>query len=788
MVGLGCIERISRAAKPHLHFLRPLNLLAVLTGSSALLVCFHRDRLMALQHPTRQQALGLFNMIRRKFETSPSLLISVRLHLFPLSCDHSHDTSLIGIDHGKSTLADRLLEATHTVQAREMQEQLLDNMDIERERGITIKLQAARMIYRAKDGDDYLLNLIDTPGHVDFGYEVSRSLAACEGALLVVDASQGVEAQTVANVYLALDNNLDIVPVINKIDLPAADPDEVMADIESTIGLDCSEALAVSAKTGMGITDVLEAIVHRLPAPSEANASAPLQALIFDSYYDAYRGVVVFFRVMQGTVKRGDKVVFINSGREYDVTDVGVMTPTQVKTDILRAGEVGYLAANIKAMDDARVGDTITLAKYAVASSNAAAVSATSDAASSTPTVQALPGYAPAKQMVFAGIYPTSADDYEALRDAIAKLKLNDAAFSYMPDASQAMGSGFRCGFLGLLHMDIVQERLQREYDMDVIVTAPSVIYKVVLKTKRRKLASTSSSASASGGGGLSTSAAMVNSRLFTGADGGDNDGNGNGLGDSNGDDEANSATATATATAAAADTARHQHDTHDVVYIDTPAKMPDPAVIDSIHEPYVRLEMFCPSEYTGSLMELAQSRRGIFQELKYPSPSRATLIYEMPLAEVITDYFDDLKSRTKGYASMSFTDIGFRPNPLVRVDIRINGEEATPLATIVHRERAYVIGRKLCQRLQELIPRQQFRVPIQAVIGHQPIASTHISPMMKDVTAKCYGGDVSRKKKLWQKQARGKKRMKAIGKVNVPQEAFLAIIRINGDDEHGQA
>eukprot|EP01033_Poteriospumella_lacustris_P017629 gene17629-12619_t len=567
------------------------------------------------------------------------------------------------IDHGKSTLADRLLEATHTVQAREMQEQLLDNMDIERERGITIKLQAARMIYRAKDGDDYLLNLIDTPGHVDFGYEVSRSLAACEGALLVVDASQGVEAQTVANVYLALDNNLDIVPVINKIDLPAADPDAVMADIESTIGLDCSEALAVSAKTGMGITDVLEAIVHRLPAPSEANASAPLQALIFDSYYDAYRGVVVFFRVMQGTVKRGDKVVFINSGREYDVAEVGVMTPTQVKTDILRAGEVGYLAANIKAMDDARVGDTITLAKYAVASSNAAAVSATSDAASSTPTVQALPGYAPAKQMVFAGIYPTSADDYEALRDAIAKLKLNDAAFSYMPDASQAMGSGFRCGFLGLLHMDIVQERLQREYDMDVIVTAPSVVYKVVLKTKRRKVASTSSSASSAGGGGLSTSAAMVNSRLFTGADG-DNDGNGNGLGDSN-----------------------------------------------------------------------AQSRRGIFQELKYPSPSRATLIYEMPLAEVITDYFDDLKSRTKGYASMSFTDIGFRPNPLVRVDIRINGEEATPLATIVHRERAYVIGRKLCQRLQELIPRQQFRVPIQAVIGHQPIASTHISPMMKDVT-----------------------------------------------------
>eukprot|EP01033_Poteriospumella_lacustris_P000563 gene563-384_t len=493
------------------------------------------------------------------------------------------------IDHGKSTLADRLLEATHTVQAREMQEQLLDNMDIERERGITIKLQAARMIYRAKDGDDYLLNLIDTPGHVDFGYEVSRSLAACEGALLVVDASQGVEAQTVANVYLALDNNLDIVPVINKIDLPAADPDAVMADIESTIGLDCSEALAVSAKTGMGITDVLEAIVHRLPAPSEANASAPLQALIFDSYYDAYRGVVVFFRVMQGTVKRGDKVVFINSGREYDVAEVGVMTPTQVKTDILRAGEVGYLAANIKAMDDARVGDTITLAKYAVASSNAAAVSATSDAASSTPTVQALPGYAPAKQMVFAGIYPTSADDYEALRDAIAKLKLNDAAFSYMPDASQAMGSGFRCGFLGLLHMDIVQERLQREYDMDVIVTAPSVVYKVVLKTKRRKVASTSSSASSAGGGGLSTSAAMVNSRLFTGADG-DNDGNGNGLGDSN------------------------------------------------------------------------------------------------------------------------------------------------------------------------------------------------------DVTAKCYGGDVSRKKKLWQKQARGKKRMKAIGKVNVPQEAFLAIIRINGDDEHGQA
>eukprot|EP01039_Chlorochromonas_danica_P005249 gene5249-5782_t len=591
------------------------------------------------------------------------------------------------IDHGKSTLADRLLEFTKTVQERDMQEQLLDNLDIERERGITIKLQAARMLYPAKDGELYLLNLIDTPGHVDFGYEVSRSLAACEGALLVVDASQGVEAQTMANVYLALENNLEIIPCINKIDLPAADPDKVSAEVENTIGLDCSEAIHCSAKTGLGIEDILEAIVHRLPSPP-ADPTLPLRALIFDSYYDSYRGVVVFFRVVDGEVRKGDKIRFMNSGMEYEVLEVGVMTPQQIKVDVLRAGEVGFLSAAIKAVDHARVGDTITLARY-------------------HDQVKELPGYAPAKQMVFAGLYPSDADDYEALRDAIGKLKLNDAAFSYFPETSQAMGFGFRCGFLGLLHMDIIQERLEREYDLDLIVTAPSVVYKAIL-----------------------------------------NDG--------------------------------------EEMLIDSPAKLPDPSQFTEVQEPYVKLEMITPSEYTGTLMELGQSRRGIFQEMRYLTPQRAVLVYELPLAEVITDYFDQLKSRTKGYASMSFTEIGYRSDALVRLDIRINGEDAPPLATIVHRDKAYDIGKAICNKLKELIPRQQFRVPIQACIGSKPVASAQISAVMKDVLAKCYGGDITRKKKLLQKQAKGKKRMKALGKVNVPQEAFMAVIRINSDSGGG--
>ena len=592
------------------------------------------------------------------------------------------------IDHGKSTLADRLLEVTKTVQQRDMQEQLLDNLDIERERGITIKLQAARMLYRSKqDNELYLLNLIDTPGHVDFGYEVSRSLAACEGALLVVDASQGVEAQTMANVYLALDNNLEITPVINKIDLPSADPDKVIQEVENTIGLDCSNALRCSAKTGLGIEEILESIVANLPAP-QADSSKTLRALIFDSYYDSYRGVVVFFRVVDGEVRRGDKVRFMNSGMEYEVLEVGVMTPAQVKVDVLRAGEVGFLSAAIKAVDHARVGDTITLQ-------------------SKFQEVEELPGYSPAKQMVFAGLYPSESDDYENLRDAISKLKLNDAALSYLPEASAAMGFGFRCGFLGLLHMDIVQERLEREYDLDLIVTAPSVVYRIIL----------------------------------------------------NGD-------------------AREEQ------LIDSPAKLPDPSTFQEIQEPYVRLEMITPTEYTGALMDLGQTRRGIFLEMKYLTPTRTTIIYEMPLAEVITDFFDQLKSRTKGYASMSFSEIGFRADNLVRLDIKINGEEAPPLATIVHRDNAHDIGKIVCKKLKELIPRQQFRVPIQACVGSKPVASESISAVMKDVLAKCYGGDISRKKKLLQKQAKGKKRMRAMGKVNVPQEAFQAVIQRNADSD----
>ena len=588
------------------------------------------------------------------------------------------------IDHGKSTLADRLLEVTKTVQTRDMQEQLLDNLDIERERGITIKLQAARMLYRSKtDNELYMLNLIDTPGHVDFGYEVSRSLAACEGALLVVDASQGVEAQTMANVYLALDNNLEIIPVINKIDLPAADPSKVIEEVENTIGLDCTNALRCSAKTGLGIEEILESVVTNLPPP-RGSKEKTLRALIFDSYYDSYRGVVVFFRVVDGEVRKGDKVRFMNSGMEYEVLEVGFMTPNQVRVDVLRAGEVGFLSAAIKAVDHARVGDTITLQ-------------------SKFEEVEPLPGYSPAKQMVFAGLYPSDSDDYENLRDAIAKLKLNDAALSYLPETSTAMGFGFRCGFLGLLHMDIVQERLEREYDLDLIVTAPSVVYKIVL----------------------------------------------------NGD-------------------AREE------VLIDTPAKMPDPSTFQEILEPYVRLEMITPTEYTGALMDLGQTRRGIFLEMKYLTPTRTTIIYEMPLAEVITDFFDQLKSRTKGYASMSFSEIGFRKDNLVRLDIRINGEEAPPLATIVHRDKAHDIGKIVCKKLKELIPRQQFKVPIQACIGNKPVASESISALMKDVLAKCYGGDISRKKKLLNKQKEGKKRMRQMGSVDVPQSAFQAVIQIN--------
>jgi GTP-binding protein LepA len=584
------------------------------------------------------------------------------------------------IDHGKSTLADRLLQVTGTVEQRQMKEQFLDNMDLERERGITIKLQAARMNYRGKDGQDYVLNLIDTPGHVDFSYEVSRSLAACEGALLVVDASQGVEAQTLANVYLALENNLEIIPVLNKIDLPSAEPERVAREIEEVVGLDCSQVIQASAKAGLGIEDILESIVHLVPPPQDTVAD-PLRALIFDSYYDAYRGVIVYFRVMDGRVKRGDKVRLMASGKEYVIDELGVLSPTQVQVDELHAGEVGYFAAAIKAVGDARVGDTITLAAI--------------------PAQEPLPGYTEANPMVFCGLFPIDADQYPDLRDALEKLKLNDAALSYEPETSSAMGFGFRCGFLGLLHMEIVQERLEREYNLDLITTAPSVIYRV------------------------------------TSMDG-------------------------------------------EVLEVDNPSQLPDAQHRSKIEEPYIKVEMITPETYVGTLMELCQSRRGVFIDMKYFTQTRTALIYELPLAEVVTDFFDQLKSRTKGYASMEYQLIGYRENALVKLDILVNGDGVDALAMIVHRDKAYYVGRALVEKLKELIPRHQFKVPIQAAIGAKVIASEHIPALRKDVLAKCYGGDISRKKKLLQKQAKGKKRMKAIGTVDVPQEAFMAVLKLD--------
>ena len=584
------------------------------------------------------------------------------------------------IDHGKSTLADRLLQITGTVAQREMKEQFLDNMDLERERGITIKLQAARMDYTAKDGEKYVLNLIDTPGHVDFSYEVSRSLAACEGALLVVDASQGVEAQTLANVYLALENNLEIIPVLNKIDLPSAEPERVAAEIEEVVGLDCSEAIRASAKAGIGINDILESIVKLVPPPQDTLAE-PFRALIFDSYYDAYRGVIVYFRVMDGRVKKGDKIRFMASGKEFIIDELGVLSPQQVQVDELHAGEVGYLAAAIKTVADARVGDTITL--------------------TAKPAKEALPGYTEAKPMVFCGLFPTDADQYADLKDALEKLKLNDAALSYEPETSSAMGFGFRCGFLGLLHMEIVQERLEREYNLDLITTAPSVVYQV------------------------------------TTTDG-------------------------------------------EIVEVDNPSLLPSPQKREKIEEPYIQVEMITPETYVGALMELCQSRRGVFKDMRYFTKTRTALIYELPLAEVVTDFFDQLKSRSRGYASMEYQLIGYRENELVKLDIMVNGDPVDALAMIVHRDKAYYVGRALTEKLKELIPRHQFKVPIQAAIGSKIIASEHIPALRKDVLAKCYGGDISRKKKLLDKQAKGKKRMKAIGTVDVPQEAFMAVLKLD--------
>ncbi|MBD1999810.1 elongation factor 4 [Leptolyngbya sp. FACHB-541] len=583
------------------------------------------------------------------------------------------------IDHGKSTLADRLLQVTGTVSDREMKQQFLDNMELERERGITIKLQAARMNYTARDGQQYVLNLIDTPGHVDFSYEVSRSLAACEGALLVVDASQGVEAQTLANVYLALEHNLEIIPVLNKIDLPGADPERVKSEIEEIIGLDCSGAILASAKEGIGINEILESIVYLVPPPQDT-VQEPLRALIFDSYYDSYRGVIVYFRVMDGTVRKGDRIRLMASKKEYEIDELGVLSPTQIQVEELHAGEVGYIAAAIKSVEDARVGDTITQAK--------------------NPASAMLPGYTEAKPMVFCGLFPTDADQFEDLREALEKLRLSDAALQYEPETSSAMGFGFRCGFLGLLHMEIVQERLEREYGLDLITTAPSVIYQV------------------------------------TKLDG-------------------------------------------EVVMIDNPSLLPDPQQREKIEEPYVKVDMITPEEFVGALMELSQNRRGDFKDMKYLVQGRTTLTYELPLAEVVTDFFDQMKSRSRGYASMEYHLIGYRENPLAKLDILINGDPVDPLATIVHRDKAYYVGKALVEKLKELIPRHQFKIPIQASIGSRVIASESIPALRKDVLAKCYGGDISRKKKLLQKQAKGKKRLKSIGTVDVPQEAFMAVLKL---------
>lgn len=584
------------------------------------------------------------------------------------------------IDHGKSTLADRLLQETKTISERDMKAQVLDTMDLERERGITIKLQAARMNYCAENGERYVLNLIDTPGHVDFSYEVSRALAACEGALLVVDASQGVEAQTLANVYLALENDLEIIPVLNKVDLPGAEPERVKKEIEDIVGLDCSNAILASAKEGIGINEILESIVETVPEP-EDNTEKPLRALIFDSYYDSYRGVIVYFRLVDGTLSRRDRIRLMASGKEYEIDELGVLSPHQVEVDELHAGEVGYISASIKAVADARVGDTITLVKKKAE--------------------EPLPGYVEANPMVFCGLFPTDSDRYEDLREALEKLRLNDAALQYEPETSSAMGFGFRCGFLGLLHMEIVQERLEREYNLDLITTAPSVVYRV------------------------------------TKIDG-------------------------------------------EILNIDNPCELPEPQEREKIEEPYVKVEIFTPEEFVGTLMDLCQTRRGDFKDMKYLTEGRTTLVYELPLAEVVTDFFDQMKSRSRGYASMEYQLIDYRVNYLVKLDVMINGDKVDPLAAIVHRDQAYYVGKALAEKLKELIPRHQFKIPIQAAIGSRIIASASIPALRKDVLSKCYGGDISRKKKLLKKQAKGKKRLKAIGTVDVPQEAFMAVLKLN--------
>lgn len=587
------------------------------------------------------------------------------------------------IDHGKSTLADRLLEATGTVSEREMQAQLLDNMELERERGITIKLQTVRLNYTAKDGQEYVLNLIDTPGHVDFTYEVSRSLAACEGALLVVDAAQGIEAQTLANVYLALEHDLEIIPVINKIDLPSADPEAVKEEIEEVIGLDAEDAILCSAKTGEGIQDILEAIVARIPAP-EGDREAPVRALIFDSFYDAYRGAIAYVCVKEGTLHDHDRIFMMAGQKSFDVTELGVHVPGEKKVRALAAGEVGYVAASMKEVADTRVGDTIT----------------TTD----RPAEAALPGYQKATPMVYCGLYPVDNEQYPELKDALIKLSLNDAALEYEPETSQALGFGFRCGFLGMLHMEIIQERLEREYNLDLITTAPSVIYHVYL-----------------------TDGSMVQ--------------------------------------------------------VDNPALMPTPQKIDHIEEPFARVQVMVPSDYVGPVMELGQERRGRFKDMQFTGKTRATVIYDMPLGEIVFDFFDQLKTRTRGYASLEYELGDYEASHLVKLDVLVNGEVVDALSCIVHRDKAYHRGRALAAKLKELLPRQQFEVPIQAAIGNKVIARETVKALRKNVLDKCYGGDISRKRKLLEKQKEGKKRMKQVGNVEIPQEAFMAVLSLNDTD-----
>ncbi|KIL46055.1 translation elongation factor 4 [Jeotgalibacillus campisalis] len=588
------------------------------------------------------------------------------------------------IDHGKSTLADRILEKTKALTSREMKAQLLDSMDLERERGITIKLNAVQLKYLAKDGEEYTFHLIDTPGHVDFTYEVSRSLAACEGAILVVDAAQGIEAQTLANVYLALDNDLEILPVINKIDLPAADPERVRKEVEDVIGLDASEAVLASAKAGIGIEEILEQIVEKVPAPI-GDPEAPLKALIFDSLYDPYRGVVAYIRIVEGMVKPGDKIRMMATGKEFEVNDIGVFTPKATSQEELSVGDVGYLTAAIKNVGDTRVGDTITSAVK--------------------PTAEALPGYRKMNPMVYCGLYPIDTARYVDLREALEKLELNDSALQFEPETSQALGFGFRCGFLGLLHMEIIQERIEREFKIDLITTAPSVIYDVHLEDGTQ-------------------------------------------------------------------------------MTVDNPSMMPEAQAVNHVEEPYVKATIMVPNDYVGAVMELSQAKRGNFIDMQYMDDSRVNVIYEMPLAEIVYDFFDQLKSGTKGYASFDYELIGYKESQLVKMDILLNAEKVDALSFIVHKDFAYERGKIIVEKLKDLIPRQQFEVPIQAAVGQKIVARSTIKAMRKNVLAKCYGGDISRKRKLLEKQKAGKKRMKMVGSVEVPQEAFMAVLQMDDSEK----